>query len=189
VGADDEAVRREVRAAKVIEAPLGVGVENQAEDEGHTVAVPCAVTTPHSQQPVTTPRATPPPVTAASLTVPVQLRFADLDPLGHVNNVAFFTLMETARVRFMHELAGTLRGHVLVARSECDHRREIPASTQVIDVTVQAESVGRTSFVLRHDLVDGGVEVDVGRVVLVAIDDRHRPRPLTDAERTGLLGS
>jgi len=121
--------------------------------------------------------------------VPVQLRFADLDPLGHVNNVAFFTLMETARVRFMHELAGTLRGHVLVARSECDHRREIPASIQVIDVTVQAESVGRTSFVLRHDLVDGGVEVGVGRVVLVAIDDRHRPRPLTDAERAGLLGS
>lgn len=125
---------------------------------------------------------------APKLTVPVQLRFADLDPLGHVNNVAFFTLMETARVQFMHEVAGTLRGNVLVARSECDHRREIPASTRVVEVTVQAESVGRTSFALRHDLADAGVQVGVGRVVLVAVDDEHRPREVTAAERVGLLG-
>lgn len=118
----------------------------------------------------------------------VQTRFHDLDALGHVNHVQFLVLMETARVRFMHAHAGTLRGHVLVARTECDHRREIPASTHEVQVTVQVESVGRTSFVVRHDLSDDGVEVAVGRVVLVAVDDAHRPRPVTDAERARLLG-
>jgi len=113
----------------------------------------------------------------------------NLDPLGHVNNVAFFTLMETARVQFMHEFGGTLRGHVLVARSECDHRREIPASTRVVEVSVQVESVGRTSFLLRHDLSDAGVEVGAGRVVLVAVDEQRRPRLVTDLERAQLLGS
>ena len=125
---------------------------------------------------------------APSLTMTVQVRFADLDPLGHVNNVQFLAFMETARVRFMHEHAGDLRGGVLVARSECDYKREIPGSTREVEVTVQAESVGRTSFVVRHDIHDTGVEVAVGRVVLVAVDEQRRPRPVTDEERTRLLG-
>ena len=123
-----------------------------------------------------------------SLTVRVQTRFADLDPLGHVNHVQFLVLMETARVRFMHEHGGSLRGGVLVARTECDHLHEIPASTHEVEVTVQVERIGRTSLTVRHDLVDAGRQVAVGRVVLVAVDEHHRPRPVTDEERTRLLG-
>ncbi len=127
-------------------------------------------------------------MSAPRLTVRVQTRFSDLDPLGHVNHVRFIVFMETARVRFMHEHAGSLRGHVLVARTECDHRAEIPASTLDVDVTVQVESVGRTSFVVRHDLVDGERPVGTGRVVLVAVGEDRRPRPITVAERARLLG-
>jgi acyl-CoA thioester hydrolase len=119
----------------------------------------------------------------------VQTRFADLDPLGHVNHVQYLVYMETARVRFMYEHGSTLRGHVLVARSECDHRREVPSSTREVLVTVYVERVGRTSFVVRHDLVDGDATVAVGRVTVVAVDEYHRPRPVTDAERAGLLGT
>jgi acyl-CoA thioesterase FadM len=102
--------------------------------------------------------------------------------------VAFVVFMETARVRFMHEHGGALRGGVLVVRSECDYKREIPASTHEVDVTVQIESVGRASFVVRHDIVDAGALAAVGRVVLVAVDEQHRPRAITDAERAHLLG-
>lgn len=128
-------------------------------------------------------------MSAPSLTTTVLVRFADLDPLGHVNHVQYLVFMEVARVRFMHEHAGPLRGGVLVARSECDHRAEVPSSTLTVDVTVQVESVGRTSFVVRHDVVDGEKTVAVGRVVLVAVDADHRPRPVTDAERALLLGT
>ena len=79
---------------------------------------------------------------APSTTIAVQTRFADLDPLGHVNHVHFFVFMETARVRFMAQHGGTLRGHVLAARSECDHLREIPGSTDTVDVTVHVERIG-----------------------------------------------
>lgn len=124
-----------------------------------------------------------------SLTTTVQVRFADLDVLGHVNNVAFLVFMETARVRFMHAHGGALRGGVMVARSDCDYKRQIPASTQEVDVTVQVESVGRTSFVVRHDILDAGVQVAVGRAVLVAVDEHRRPRPVTAEERARLLGA
>ena len=126
---------------------------------------------------------------APSLTTRIQTRFADLDPLGHVNNVAYVVYMETARVRFMHEHGGTLRGSVLVARVECDYRHEVPSSTLEIDVTVQVASVGRTSLVVEHELRDGETLVARGRVVLVAVDEHHRPRPITDDERARLTGA
>jgi len=126
-------------------------------------------------------------MTGPSVHTAVQTRFADLDALGHVNNVAFFTYTETARVRYMQERRGTL-GRVLVARSECDHRREISAQVRTVDVTVYAEAVGRTSFVLRHDLEVDGETVATGRTVLVKVDAASRPVPLRDEERTLLLG-
>ena len=121
-------------------------------------------------------------------TIAVQTRFADLDPFGHVNHVSFFVLMETARVRFMAEHGGALRGGVLVARSECDHLREIPASTDTVHVTVSVERIGRTSLVVLHELVDAGVTVGIGRTHLVAVGPDRRPRPVTAEERIRLLG-
>ncbi len=123
-----------------------------------------------------------------SLTTRVQTRFADLDPNGHVNHIQYLVFMETARVLFMRQHGGALRGNVVVARSECDHLAEVPASSGSVDVTVSVESVGRTSLVVRHELVDGGTPVAVGRVVLVALDADRRPRAVSAEERAGLLG-
>lgn len=35
---------------------------------------------------------------------PIQVRFGDLDPLGHVNNARFLSYTEQARVRYLVEL-------------------------------------------------------------------------------------
>ena len=123
---------------------------------------------------------------APSVHLPVQTRWQDLDALGHVNNVAFFTYMETARLHYMFEVAHL---SVLVARSECDHRREIGGRVRTVDVTVQCESAGRTSFVLRHDLEVDGTLSATGRTVMVKVDGDRRPTPLTDEERSRLLGT
>ncbi len=117
----------------------------------------------------------------------MQVRFGDLDALGHVNNVQFFRFMETARVRYIDDVRGSL-GRVLVARSECDHRAEIGPDVRTVDVTVSAESVGRTSIVLLHELSVQGRPVATGRVVLVKVGADHRPVPVTDEERALLLG-
>ncbi len=125
-------------------------------------------------------------MSAPSLHTAVQTRFSDLDPLGHVNNAAFFSFMETARLSFLRRYALM---PVLVARGECDYRAEIGAGVRTVDVTVQAESVGRTSFTLRHDLEVDGAPVATGRTVMVKTDEARRPTPLTDAERAALLGT
>ncbi len=125
----------------------------------------------------------------AVITTEIQTRFGDLDPLGHVNNVVFFAYMESARVAFMQERGTNLRGHVLVVHSACHHRREIGAAVRSVRVDVSVESLGRTSVTLLHELWAGGQHVGTGHVTVVAVDDDHRPRPLTEAERTALTGS
>jgi acyl-CoA thioesterase FadM len=120
-------------------------------------------------------------------TVAVQVRFGDLDPLNHVNNVAFYSLMETARIDFMRGVPKSLFGHMVIARSECDYLNEIKGGTRAVDVTVSIERVGSTSFVVLHELRVGDLLVGRGRTVQVALDEHRQPRPLADHERAALL--
>lgn len=121
-----------------------------------------------------------------SVITSVQVRYSDLDPNNHVNNVAFFALMETARVRFLHGLSGTLRGHMVVARAECDYRREIPGSVREVEVEVSVEKLGTTSFVLLQEIRAAGQLCGVGRTVQVTLGADRRPRPLSEAECASL---
>jgi len=71
----------------------------------------------------------------------IQTRFQDLDVLGHINNVAWAALLETARVRFYHRLnsLGPGRNRGLVANVEINYLGEgnFPA-----EVTI-ASGIGR----------------------------------------------
>ncbi|MHB8633071.1 MAG: acyl-CoA thioesterase [Thermoplasmatota archaeon] len=42
-----------------------------------------------------------------SYQVPVEVRFNDVDGMGHVNNALYLTYLEHARMRFFTEVAGT----------------------------------------------------------------------------------
>jgi acyl-CoA thioesterase FadM len=48
------------------------------------------------------------------LSIPIQVRFSDLDALGHVNNVTYFTYFEIARVKYLD--TGQLRNAWMVQR-------------------------------------------------------------------------
>ena len=123
------------------------------------------------------------------ITSTVQIRFSDFDPFNHVNNVAYFEIMETARVEVMRrpELL-TLRGHMIVRHASYDYNGEIRGGTRSVDVTISVENLGTTSFTLLHELQVDGVPVGRGRVVMVALDETRRPRPLTEDERAALTG-
>lgn len=123
------------------------------------------------------------------ITVTVPTRFSDFDVFNHVNNVAFFELMESARVEVVRSsLPKSLRGHLIVRHASCDYDGEIRGGVRSVDITICVEKVGTSSFTLLHEIRAGGDVVGIGRVVMVALDEQRRPRPLTDDER-GLLGN
>ena len=120
-------------------------------------------------------------------TVTVQTRFGDFDVFNHVNNVAFFELMEAARVEVVRaKLPRTLRGHLVVRHASCDYEGEVRGGVRTVDITICVEKVGTTSFTLLHELRAEGALVGLGRVVMVALDEQRRPRPLSEDERVHL---
>ena len=66
----------------------------------------------------------------------IQTRFQDLDILGHINNVAWAALFETARVRFFGTLLGSMPGknRGLVANVEINYLAEgnFPGDLQMV---------------------------------------------------------
>lgn len=114
--------------------------------------------------------------------VPMDVRFADLDMYGHVNSTTFFTYMETARVKlFMDTFQELTKKGVLlvVVSAECNYKKEIFLTDKVI-VTVTIDKIGNTSFDLKYDIHNGeGKLFAVGKTTLVAIDARKKaPMPL-----------
>ena len=122
------------------------------------------------------------------ITVTVQIRFSDFDPFNHVNNVAYFELLETARAETVRShLPRSLRGHLMVRHAACSYDREIRGGTRSVDVSVRVSSLGTTSFTFEQEILVAGEVAARGTVVMVALDDERRPRPLDDAERAALL--
>ena len=101
-------------------------------------------------------------------TATIQTRFQDVDVLGHINNVAFAALFETARVRFNHVLGLTeWREHRwLIAKVEINYLAEAyhPAD---IEIGTGVGSIGNRSWTLRAGAFQEGRPVATCDVVLV----------------------
>ena len=117
-----------------------------------------------------------------SFLLPVQVRFRDIDALGHVNNAVFLTYMEVARVAFARDVLHTARIEdidFLVARIEIDYRRPVLLDDD-LSCAMHVERLGRTSFVIAYVFTVRGEVVAEGRSVQVFIDrasGRTKPVP------------
>jgi acyl-CoA thioester hydrolase len=128
-------------------------------------------------------------VPSDEISIEVELRWRDLDFLGHLNQAVYHELLEEGRGALFEQLGALDGGFFFVlARVELDHRQEIRRDHGPVTVALRVESVGRSSVSVAHEIVrsDGAVAAQ-GRSVLVAWDrDARRSRPLTGAERSAL---
>jgi len=95
---------------------------------------------------------------------PIQIRFVDIDKLGHVNNATILSYFETARVAYLNDVIGREndwfgRGLIL-AHSEIDYLQPVYHDDKIIAHT-RAMHVGTKSFTVENVLmrVDGKKEV------------------------------
>jgi acyl-CoA thioester hydrolase len=111
------------------------------------------------------------------------VRFADLDPQGHVNNAVFSTYLETGRVAMFRNKdlgIGVPDATFVLVRAEIDYLRELrwPGT---VDVGTALASFGRTSFVVVQAIFCEGACAASARVTMVmANKTTRRPIPLTD---------
>lgn len=113
-----------------------------------------------------------------------EVRYGDLDTLGHVNNVAYFVYMETARLRYIMALGeriGQPLPDIVVGSARCDYRT--PAYFgETMRVGVRVTRVGRSSVDLAYRIAqrDSGRLVAEGHSVTVFVDPasgRSTPLP------------
>lgn len=118
-----------------------------------------------------------------------RVRFADLDPLGHVNNSAISVYFEQARVAMVQAAGGFRTGagwSVVIVRSLIEYKAELlyPATVRV---GVKVRRFGNTSFTLTAAIFNGEACIATHEGVLVTVDSaQHRPIPVPESLKAAL---
>jgi acyl-CoA thioester hydrolase len=124
----------------------------------------------------------------------IDIRYADLDVLGHVNNAKYFTYMETARVRYFADVVGwdgqwhTLS--IILARTSCDFKLPLGYGDGV-KVCVRTSRLGKKSFDMAYALIREQDEAlaAIGISTQVAYDYETRQSiPIPDSWRAKMVG-
>ena len=117
----------------------------------------------------------------------VQMRWRDLDGLGHVNHTVVLTYLEEGRDAFLKR-CGIRRDEYVVGRCSVEFRGEIDPAFESVNVECAVSELGSKSVTTRERIVDGAGEAIVeARFGLVLWDpDRRVSRAITDEERTAL---
>jgi acyl-CoA thioester hydrolase len=126
-------------------------------------------------------------------TLRVQLRWRDMDMLGHLNQSVYHELLEEGRAALIGELVRRvgeqhIHGGFVLAHVDLDYHTEVRKDHGEVDVHVRLERAGTSSLHLHHEvrLPDGRVAAS-GRTVIVAWDPVTRgKRLLSDAERAAV---
>jgi len=121
---------------------------------------------------------------------PVDVRWRDVDALGHVNHAVFLTYLEEGRDAFYTQNLGSDPLYVVV-RLEVDLRAEVRYPDRRVTVHIEVERLGTTSLTTRETIVTpSGEAAAEARVVTVRWDAvRRTPVPFSEAERIQLTAA
>jgi acyl-CoA thioester hydrolase len=91
----------------------------------------------------------------------IEVRFNDIDAMGHVNNAIIFTYFEEGRKKLLYE---TLKETIpdgfsfIIAHLECDYVRPVRLDDK-LRLSIQVAAMGTKSFTFAYTLAD---ETDPG---------------------------
>lgn len=118
----------------------------------------------------------------------IQVRFADLDVMGHVNNSVYLSYFEMTRVHYFKELVGAnwdwRNEGVLLVRNEIDYVKPILLN-DVPQIHMTLEKIGEKSISLLYEIKINEEVYTKGRSVLVcfnADEGKTIPVPAAMAE-------
>jgi len=119
----------------------------------------------------------------------LEIRWKDVDALGHVNNAVYLTYLEECRDEWLEQALGDGEAawDFVIARLAIDFRRELRLEDDVVLVSCRLERIGTSSVTTRETIVAAGDLAAEAEAVLVP---RNRvaggSRPLSDAERSAI---
>lgn len=126
---------------------------------------------------------------------PIQLRFKDIDKMGHVNNANYLTYIEVARVKYFEDVVGTDKKWsqqvgIILARIEIDYKAPVFLHDS-ISVYTRCSRIGNKSLTLDWVIVREKQHqeevVAKGIAILVCYDYKHEKTiPIPDEQRNAI---
>ena len=122
-------------------------------------------------------------------TTDIQMRFRDIDGMGHVNNAVYLSYVELARTQFyMHHADKRTLDEIdfILAHVDIDFESQAMWGDQ-IQVAVWPSKIGNSSFTLSYEVKEkrSGRILARAKSVLVSYDyERKKSKPISDDFRT-----
>jgi acyl-CoA thioester hydrolase len=105
--------------------------------------------------------------------IKIQVRFSDIDVMGHVNNAVYLSYFEMARVIFFSELLGEQwdwkKDGVLLRKTEIEYIKPLLLHEQP-EIFIYTNKIGNKSFELGYELKVLDEIRTTGSSVLVSFD-------------------
>ena len=117
----------------------------------------------------------------------VQMRWRDIDPLGHVNHNVALTYLEEGRDAFLLD-RGITRDNYVVGRCSVEFLGEIQPRFRTVTVQCGVSALGTSSVTTDERVLDpdGNVVVQAEFGLVLWDPGLRRTRPITDEERAAL---
>jgi len=120
----------------------------------------------------------------------IEIRWRDMDALGHVNNAVYATYLEECRDEWAQKALGDVSDMWawVLARVAIDFRRELTQDDDAVVVSATLVRIGTSSLTLREEVrtLDGTLSAEAESVIVARDSETGRSRPLTDEERAAL---
>ena len=120
----------------------------------------------------------------------VQMRWRDLDGLGHVNHTVVLTYLEEGRDAMLRG-HGIAREEYVVGRCSVSFADEIDPAFGSVTVHCAVRELGRSSMTTSERILDdqGNVLVEAEFALVLWDPERRGSRPISDQERASLAAA
>jgi len=127
----------------------------------------------------------------AAFTCNVEIRFNDIDGMGHVNNALFLTYLEHCRMRFFTEEAGSRSERdfpFILAHAALDYKSPVKMGASPL-VKMWTSRIGGKSWDFDYEIKDAktGVVYATGKTVQVAYDYQLEKSDVLEGELKALV--
>ena len=118
----------------------------------------------------------------------IDVRYRDLDPVGHVNNAVYATYLEHTRTNYYADVLGLATEDLsfVLAHVEIDYENSVEADDDV-RVGIRVSRIGNKSMTTDFRVEASGETAATAESVQVVIDEEGTPRPVPDEWRKAII--
>ncbi|GAB3699319.1 acyl-CoA thioesterase [Halorubrum pallidum] len=121
----------------------------------------------------------------------IEVRFRDIDALGHVNNAVYATYIEQARTAYFRDVldADLSQASTVLASTSFDFRRSVELTDETVTVLSDVDDIGRSSVSMSYEIRvggDGDLAAEAEATIVSLDPETGEPTPVPEPMRSKL---